>query len=369
MTHIGIDVHSRASQICELDDKGDVIFNTSIDSKPAVFKRFFANREPCLIAMEATGSTPWIETLLRDLGHDVLVLGANEVKIIGASVKKTDANDAEVLARLLSLDRRFLNPVAPKSKEQRLIRANLSCRAALVKSRTQAINCVRGLLRLWGVKVPGTNADTFPERVAELSLPEEISEALGSAVEGLLTHITAMTAQLKDYDKRLKKMAASDDAAQLLQTIPGVGPIIALSFTTVIGEASRFQKSARVGAYFGLVPRVRASANVCHMGTITKRGDGEMRRLLVQGAHMHLVHGKDTALCLWAKRLEARVGRRKAVVALARKLAVLMHRMLVTGMVYERHPGKDEEKELVSQDDTTSNAMNIGAVEEAKMSA
>jgi len=336
MEYCGIDLHSEYSQICIVDEDGEVMETSRVRTSRKALEKFF-RRERMRVVLEAGGSSPWVSRLLEGLGHEVVVCSPRRVRLIAESSLKNDKVDAEVLARLVRLDPEFLKPIQHRSEEAQLLRASLKVRRAMVDSRTAWINTVRGLLRSFGYKVAGKAAHTFVDRADRMKLPEELKKA----IEPMLEQLDLLSGEIERRDERLEEIAETLPEVEHLRQIPGVGVIVALYFVLTIDDPDRFRNSREVAAFFGLRPAMRESASMSHYGRITKEGDPEMRRLLVQAAHACLLTKADSELKRWTLALAERRGKGKAVVALARKLAVLMHHLWVTGEVYQAFPNND----------------------------
>jgi transposase len=337
MEYCGIDLHAEQSQICILDEDGEVMETSRVRTSRKALERFFS-RDRMRVVMEAGGSSPWVSRLLDSLGHDVVVCSPRRVRLIAESKLKNDRVDAEVLARLVRLDPEFLRPIQHRSEEAQLLRANLKVRSAMVEARTKWINTIRGLFRSFGYKISGKAPHTFVERIDKMELPAE----LRAVIEPLLEQLDLLTGEIERRNQHLEEMVKDLPEVEHLREIPGVGPVVATYFVLTIDNPHRFRNSRDVASFFGLRPSMRESASVSHFGRITKEGDPEMRRLLVQAAHACLLTKADSELKSWALALAERKGKNKAAVALARKLAVLMHHLWVTGEVYQAHPNKNE---------------------------
>jgi transposase len=336
MEYCGIDLHAEYSQICILDEDGEVMETSRVRTSRKALERFF-RRGPMRVVMEAGVSSPWVSRLLESLGHEVVVCSPRRVRLIAESKLKNDRVDAEVLARLVRLDPEFLKPIQHRSEEAQLLRANLKVRSAMVEARTKWINTVRGLLRSFGYKVSGKAPHTFVDRVERLKLPEE----LRAVIEPLLEQLDLLTGEIIRRNERLEEMAKDLPEVEHLRQIPGVGPVVATYFVLTVDDPHRFRSSRDVASFFGLRPSMRQSASASHFGRITKEGDPEMRRLLVQAAHGCFRTKADSELKRWALALSERKGKGKAAVALARKLAVLMHHLWVTGEIYQAFPNNE----------------------------
>lgn len=335
MAYFGIDLHSKHSEVCGLSETGEKVMERRVSTTESGLRRIFAGRARSRVVIEASGAAPWVRRLLRQMGHEVVVVNPRRVRLIAESTLKSDRVDAEVLARLGRLgDDFFLRPVYQRSRAAQLLRTRLRARSNLVKLRTALINSVRGSLRAHGYRMTGCTARTFAVRFGELDLAEDLLEAL----EPLVETIVELTARIDRLEAELVEESRADELLARLQEVPGVGPMVSLAFVSWMDRPQRFRRSREVGACLGLRPRVRDSAGVQRRGSITREGDVEMRRLLVQAAHCAMRCRRDTALKRWAEQLAERAGKKKAVVALARKIAVLLHHLWVTGARYQPFP-------------------------------
>ena len=334
MENCGIDLHQKSSQVTVVDDEGALLERASIPTTRASLERWFGPRPPMRILVEASGSSPWVVRLLRELGHEVGVVDPRRIRLVAESTLKTDRIDADTLAELARLKLRLRTLVWQRGEATQRQRGHLRVRRALVEARAGFIVTVRGLVRSFGGRIVSCRSERFADRCEATQLPA----GMGEVVAPLLAAIRELNARIAAMDHVVEEVGAGHDAVASLQAIPGVGPVVALSYVLSLEDPARFRRSRDVPGYLGLRPRLRASSDTMHRGRITKQGDPDLRRLLVQAAHAHLRSTQDTALKCWAESLIPRVGRRKAVVALARKLAVLMHRLWVTGEVYQPRP-------------------------------
>ncbi len=325
MIHVGIDVHQKSSQVCELSEEGVILETSQIPSTESAYLRWFQNRETMRIVIECGGSSRWVFRLLREMGHEVLVVNPRRVRLIAESSLKTDKIDAEVLARLSCFGRGLLRPVYQRGDEASILQTRLRVRSTLVRSRTTMINSIRGVLRSYGYRIPGRAISRFSIGYASLELPSELRRAL----DPLYATVVELTMRIDILTKSLSKDSRQDERFRRLQTVPGVGPMVSLAFVSLIDNPHRFRKSRHVGSYLGLRPRIRQSGSSEVRGSITKEGNAELRRLLVQGAHSLLRCRQESAIRNWGLALVDRIGKKKAVVAIARKLAVLLHRLWV----------------------------------------
>jgi transposase len=332
---MGLDVGDRSSAYFVVDKSGRVESEGSIKTTEQGLAEVLQNRAHLRVVLEVGTHSPWISRLLGSWGHEVIVANPHRLRMITQSVRKNDRSDAETLARVGRLDIGMLTPVHHRSAQAQIDLAVVRARASLVSIRTRLVNEVRAVVKSCGGKrLPSCSVEAFA-RMATPSIPE----ALLPALKPLTDAIAELTTQIQKYDRTMEQMASERyPAARHLQQVPGVGPVTALSFVLTIEKPERFERSRNVGAYLGLVPRQRESGERAPELGITKRGDRALRSLLVQCAHYILGHhGPDSALRRWG--LErcppgARSQKKRTVVAVARKLAVLLHRLWVTGEVY-----------------------------------
>jgi transposase len=332
---IGMDLGDKHSCYCVLDGRGEVIQEGRVGTNKKAMAKVFGSMGRCRIALEVGTHSPWVSRLLRTLGHEVVVANPRQVKLISASSRKDDRLDAQTLARLVRVDPQLLRPIQHRSAKAQGDLMVIRVRSALVEARTGLINTARGLAKSLGERLPICDSDQMGVEQTE-SLPAELQRVL----EPLLQEVVSLTEKIKEMDRRVEQIAREDyPVTKLLQQVKGVGPLIALTFVLTLEDKARFQKSRDVGCYVGLRPRRSDSGESQPQLRITKEGDAYLRKMLVQGAHYILGYrGPDTDLRRWGLKLAARGGNRAkkaAVVAVARKLGVLLHRLWVTGEVYE----------------------------------
>jgi transposase len=303
-------------------------------NKEAVARKF-ARMRRCRVAMEVGTHSPWLSRLLTKLGFEVIVANARQVQLISASSRKNDRMDARLLARLARVDPQLLRPIRHRSEQAQADLMAIRVRASLLEARTGLVNAARGFAKTWGERLPACDADAMGvEKI------EGLPAAVGDLLRPLLEQVESLTAQIKKLDSTLEQIArTSYPETELLRQVSGVGNLIALTFVLTVGDRERFQKSRDVGCYLGLRPKQSDSGESQPQLPITKEGDRYLRTLLVQGAHLILNRrGPDTDLKRWGLKLASHGGKnakKRAIVAVARKLAVLLHRLWVTGEVYE----------------------------------
>jgi transposase len=332
---LGLDVGDRFTHFCVLDGAREVVERGRFATRPDAVRMALGNRRPCHVVLEAGSQSPWLSALLRDLGHRVQVADPRRVELITKSHRKTDRRDAETLARLALGMPELLGDVCHRSSEHQAALAIVRSRDLLVRMRTKCVQHVRGTCKAFGLRLGSCSTRSFHHRVRE-----EIPEQLRQALEPILTSLSDLEARIRDLERRMSELAERRyPQTNVLRRVNGVGPVTSLAFVLTIADPTRFKKSRDVGSWIGLCPRVRASGDQDPHLSISKTGDGYLRRLLVQSAQYILgPFGKDSDLRRFGERLCARGGKaakRRAVVAVARKLAVLLHRLWVTGEVYE----------------------------------
>lgn len=334
---IGIDLGDEFSVLCVLDESGAVQERCQVRTTPAAFEARFRAWPASRCALEVGTHSPWVQPLLRAAGHEVLVANARKLRLIYAGERKTDRLDAEKLARVARMDPALLSPIEHRGPAVQADRAQLRARDALVRCRTLLVNHARGVCKGFGARLPRCSPERLPAHLAA------VPEALRPALTPILGMIAAHTTQLRAYDRALVRVArAHYPITAALRAVPAVGSLTALAYVLVIEDPSRFKDSRTVAAYLGLCPRQRQSGASDPECRISKAGDNFVRRLLVQSAQRMLQkRSPDTALKQFGLRLAARgdkTAKKRAVVAVARKLATLLHRLWVTGRPYRPFP-------------------------------
>jgi len=332
---IGIDLGDEVSRYCIVDQDGDVIEEGSFRNQASSLEKHFGDR-PRRVALEAGAQSAWISRELKRLGHEVIVANPRKLKWITASDTKNDPVDARKLALLARADVPLLAPVEHRSAEQQAELAVIRARDAILRARTLLINSARSIAKGFGLRLPKSITPTFGQRAVD-GLPE----FLRSALSGLLEQIDALSQGIAGYDQRIAELAAKHPKLARLESIPGVGRLTAMTFVLTLGRVERFAHSRDVAGFLGLRPKQRQSGARDPQLGISKSGDPYMRKLLVQCAHHILGHyGKDSALRQWglAKGEGGKKATLRAIVALARKLSVLLHRLWASGEFYKPFP-------------------------------
>jgi transposase len=333
----GLDLGDRYSYLCLLDTlSGEVVEEGRLRTTPEDFRRRFASeRPPMRIAIEAGTHSPWVSRVLEECGHEVLVANARKLRLIYANKRKTDEVDAENLARLARVDPKLLYPLKHRGEGSQAHLAIIRSREALVGSRTQLVNHVRGTVKSFGARLPKCPARSFHKKAAA-HIPEELLSALGPVLE----QIGSLTERIRDYERQLETISKENyPEAELLRQVEGVGALTALCFVLTLEDPYRFERSRSVGAYLGLVPARDQSGESDPQRRISKEGDEMLRKLLVGSAHYILgPFGSDSDLRRHGEKIASRGAKnakKRAVVATARKLSVLLHRLWITAEVYE----------------------------------
>src|ERR1700691_4368787 len=332
---IGLDLGDRTSRYCILNEAGEIILEQELPTTLKGIEQVFSKIPRSRIALETGTHSPWVSRQLSELGHEVIVAHAQKVQLITKSNRKDDRHDARTLARLARIDPALLGPVRHRSAQAQLHLTVIRARAELVSARTALVNAARGLVKSYGQRLPKCGTYQVSEKLAE-GLSAELREVLVP----LFQEIESLNERIKEYDERMEKLAKEVyPEVSLLKQVKGVGTQIALTYVLTIKDPHRFPKSRQVGCFLGLRPGRRNSGESEPQKSISKEGDRYLRTMMVQGAHYILrTFGEDSDLRRWGRKLAERGGKnakKRAVVAVARKLAVLLHRLWVGGEVYE----------------------------------
>jgi transposase len=331
--YAGIDVSLECSSVCVVEASGKIVREGKVASEPEALIAWFGalGLELTRIGLEAGPLSQWLYAAMRQAGHAVELLETRHVrKAFEAMPVKTDRNDARGIAQLMRLG--WFRPVHCKSMAAQETRALLTARK-LVQSKLHDVEMsLRGILRGFGLKVGPTTPKRFEARIKELVVGHPSLQIIADALLGVRA---VLLREFTGFEKRMRTMARHDTRARLLMSTPGVGAIVSLTYVSAIDDPGRFKSSKRVGAHFGLTPKKYQSGETDVTGRISKIGDKSVRTALYEAANIILTRPvKGSGLKSWAARLAKRAGMKKAKVALARKLAVIMHRMLVDGMPF-----------------------------------
>ena len=332
---IGLDLGDRTSHYCILNEAGEVIFEHELPTTPKGIEEVFSRIPRSRIALETGTHSPWLSRQLTELGHEVIVAHARNVRLISESSRKDDRLDARTLARLARIDPGLLGPVRHRSAKAQIHLTVIRARAALVSTRTALVNAARGLTKSYGERLRKCGTEQMNREIAK-----GLSQELRDALDPLLGEIESLNERIAEYDRRIEQIAKEVyPQVAVLKQVKGVGPLIALTFVLTLDDPHRFRRSRDVGCFLGLRPGRRNSGMSEPQLHISKEGDRYLRTLLVQGAHYILgPFGQDSDLRRWGLKLAERGGKnakKRAVVAVARKLAVLLHKLWVSGEVYE----------------------------------
>jgi transposase len=331
---VGLDVGDRYSAFHVIDTAGDVVEKGRLATDPTSVAKWFGPLPPARVVLESSTHSPWLSRLLAQLGHEVIVGNTRRLELISRSDDKCDGIDAELLARLGRVDPTLLKPVAHRGEQAQVDLAHIRTRDAVVRARTLLVNHTRSVTKSVGGRLPRCSTASFSRQV----MPE-LPEALRPQLTPVLEQITSLTQAIRRADREIERLVAERyPEAQALTQVAGVGALTALCYILVLEQHERFSTSRAVGSYLGLRPRRRQSSDVdpeCH---ITKTGDVLLRRLLVGSAQYILgPFGPDCDLRRWGLRLAGRgkkAAKKRAVVAVARKLAVLLHHLWRTQEPY-----------------------------------
>ena len=328
--YIGLDVSLKQTSICVVDQSGVIIREGVVESDPEAIASFVRSKAPgtVRIGIETGPTTTWLWTELKRLGLPVICIDARHAKaVLKMQINKSDRNDAAGIARIMQTG--WFKEVRVKDLDSHAVKALLASRALLVKIKRDLENQVRGLLKNLGLVIGRAKFDVFAVRAEGLV---ENRPELAAAIRPLLEARKAIERQVDNLDRKVLKLARHDVQVRRFMTVPGVGPITALCFKATIDDPARFRRSRSVGAYIGLTTRRHASGEIDWSGRISKCGDAMMRMYLFEAAGVLLTRvPKWSGLKAWGAKLAKRKGLRKAKVAVARKLAVILHRMWTDG--------------------------------------
>jgi len=334
--YAGIDVSLESSSVCVVDAEGRIIREDKIVSEPEALIAWFASLGVELerIGLEAGPLSQWLHAAMAKAGLAVELLETRHVRTAFKTMPvKTDKKDARGIAQLMRLG--WFRPVHCKSAPAQEVRVVLTARKLLQGKLHELEMSLRGILRGFGLKVGATTPRTYASRVKTLVEGHATLEAVTSA---LLKAREAFADELRGLERRIQAMARQDERVRRLMTTPGVGVLVALTFVAAVDDPERFRSSRAVAPHFGLTPRKYQSGETDYTGRISKIGDAGVRSMLYEAAHVILTHPvRGSDLKTWALAVAKRAGMRKAKVALARKLAVVLHRMLRDQTTFVAH--------------------------------
>ena len=332
---VGVDLGDQWSHYCILGLQGETLSEGQLQTREAEVVEFFQALPPARVVMEVGTHSAWVQEVIAGKGHEVLVANPRLMEGSKRRKRKNDRIDAKKLARLGRVDPQSLPPIRHRSREVRQDLVVLRAREALVAARTELINATRGLVKSMGTRLPKCSSPSFGQKVKD-AIPEKVREALLPLVQ----FADALSDSIQSYDQKIEELGSEKYGhTKLLRQVKGVGPITALAYVLTLENPEHFAKSRDVGPYLGLVPKQEDSGESQPQLGISKTGDTMVRKLLVGSAHYILgPFGPDTDLRRYGLRLCERGGKnakKRAAVAVARKLAVLLHRLWVSGEVYE----------------------------------
>jgi transposase len=332
MDNVGIDVHKQQSQICIVSATGEVVLERRIKTTREAFAEAFAGRSKDRVLLEACGESEWIARALEELGHEVIVADPSYEPMYSHRNRKvkTDKRDARVLADAIRLG--IFRRAHRKSDEQRHRTALLAVRQGLVRSRTKLIVLAKALVRRTGRRVRTGAAERFTFLLEELELPDDIAIELAP----ILAVLPALNAEIERADAQLEELARKDERVARLTSVDCIGPVTSVAYLACIDDARRFESAHQVPAYLGIVPREYSSGEKQRKGRITKAGNSELRSLLVQAA-LRIRRSRSAKLAHlreWSEKIAARRGRKIAVVALARKLSMILFAIVRDGTLF-----------------------------------
>ena len=334
---VGLDLGDRFIHYCLLDQEGEVVEEGRMANSETALRKHFADEAVMRVAMEAGTHSPWVSRLLKRLGHQVLVANPRKIRAITGSESKNDRNDAEQLARFAAFDPKLLSPIEHRSEQRQQDLNLIHARATLVRARTMIVNVVRGLVKSAGDRLPDCSTESFAERT-KAAIPASLREVSMP----LLKQIGLLTAQIDLMDKQIDKLGKKYPEISILRSTPGVGPLVAACYVLTLDNPNVLGDNRQAGAFLGLRPRQSQSGDSDPQKRIARTGNTYLRSLLVQSAQYVLGRfGPDSALRRWGLKLAGSGGKRgkkRAIVAVARKLAVILHSMWRSRIVFQAFP-------------------------------
>jgi len=331
----GLDLGDRYSQVLVLDEQGETVEESRLATREEALRRRFGGCPRMRIALETGTHSPWVSRVLEECGHEVIVANSRKLRLIYENPSKDDKVDAMYLARLARVEPALLSPVRHRSVSSQKDLALLRSRDVLVAARTQLINHVRGHVKSFGGRLPACATSAFGQKISQ-HVPDSLRPALGPVLE----EIVSLNDRIRALNRQIEVLAEqSYPQTKLLRQVRGVGAITSLAFVLTLEDPDRFNKSRTLGPYLGLVPGRKQSGDSDPQRRITRHGDRDLRRLLVNAAHYILgPFGEDCDLRRFGQRIASRGGkiaRKKAIIAVARKLAILLHHLWLHKEVYD----------------------------------
>jgi len=338
-TFIGMDVSEEKIEIYSLQDEESEGGSKSIANSVSDVNSFFDSFMDCaslVVALETGTHSPWLSELIEGRGCKTYVADARKLRMIYSSDKKCDERDAEMLARIAKFDPKLLSPIRHRDRTKRIALSIIKSRDVLVRTKTTLMNCVRGQLRSFGIKTTNLKTSSFKESAYKLTPPE-----LLNSLEGLVIQIGLLDSEIKKYDRKIMKLCEQYSDTKQLRQIKGVGPLVASTFVLTVNNPKRFKEGSRLASYIGLTPKRKQSGESDKQLGISKKGDSMLRKLMIQSANYILgPFGEGCDLRDFGMRIMSRGGKtakKKARVAVARKLVVLLHKLWISGEKYEKY--------------------------------
>ena len=333
MNHVAIDVHDEYSQICVMNQARELLVEAKVPTTRVALSDFFRQREASRVVLEAGPHSLWISELLIELGHEPIVCHARRIRLIAESRNKNDRVDAQTLVRLSLSDLQLLRPIELRSRRTLDERSIVRTRAAMVETHKRLRTMLRGMVKPFGVRLPAGKVRALVA-ASTANLPTHAK----TGVESLLKILAVVADEIRSLDQHVESLVESHPATRRLQTIPGVGPLVAIAFVHAIEDPARFGAND-VGPFLGLTPSNRSSAGKKLAAKESGRpGDPYVRSLLVQSAWTLMNSRSESDIARWGRRLVERIGPKKAAIALARKLATLMHHIWLHDEDFRSHP-------------------------------
>lgn len=330
---VGLDVSLAKTAICVISEHGKIVKEAQVASEPEALASWLGEQNGSIaaIGLEAGPLSQWLHHGLAEAGLDAVLMETRQVKgALKAMPIKTDRRDAEGIARLLHLG--WFRPVHCKSVSAQEVRAVLGARKAVQQGMIALEMSLRGLLRNFGLKVGAISRGQFEHRIRELTVGNLMLEAV---TEPMLRARSSLRRELAELERRVRQLAQDDPVCHRLMSMPGIGAVVALTFRSAVDDPVRFTSSKKVGPWVGLTPSRNQSGERDVSGGITKAGDVNLRRALCQAATVMMNRGRSTWLRTWAVQIARRRGRKRAMVALARRIGVILHRIWVDGTVFQ----------------------------------
>jgi len=334
--YAGLDVSMKETFVCVIDEQGKRLCEKAVSTDPSTIAKFLMNLEVSieLAGLESGSLSHWLTDELLKLDVPVKCIDARHIAaILSVNVNKTDRNDARGIADAMRCN--LYKEVRVKNKNEIALCTLLNSRRQLIDQRVQLLGSTRGMLKPYGIRLSSLGSSVKSIAIIEKELLN-IPTTASKAIQQLLRVFETVLAAIKELDQEIKNQIKENEPAQLLMTIPGVGPLTSLRFIAEICEPKRFIRSKSVGAYVGMTPRQYSSGETMKQGRISKCGPKDLRSLLMEAGIVILTRTRSwSKLKAWGLKLQKKHGVKKAAVAVGRKLSVIMHRMLITGKSFE----------------------------------